>query len=431
MKNERKDRMKASARRGLAGEAREVLLSLRKGFPALPTTLETFYQLLEDRCTNPAGPVADGKANATIGTTCIQVPDEVVIALGIRAVRLCSGSHTYDQVGSEHMPAKSCSLIRSTQGLLQTEELQKKFDMLVIPATCDQKKKSAEMLEASGYRTHVLDLPSRRDTDHARAYWQDSIAGLTEELEQASGVKLTASKLKAAVASVARARQEFRRLHNLRQHTPPVIHGKDVFMVTGSYSSDRIEEWTESLRLLNEELEQRIADGNFVAGPEAPRLLFTGSPPIFPNLKVPLLAETLGGVIVADEVCSSSRLLYDAVAFDEPRLYDMLPAIADRYLKPCTCPCLVPNQERRDRILELVRSFHVDGVIYQAFSGCQLYEMEQRLLGDTLAEHGISMLYVETDYSHEDVGQLSTRMEAFLESIRIRKRNQSKTEKVP
>jgi benzoyl-CoA reductase/2-hydroxyglutaryl-CoA dehydratase subunit BcrC/BadD/HgdB len=48
--------------------------------------------------------------------------------------------------------------------------------------------------------------------------------------------------------------------------------------------------------------------------------------------------------------------------------------------------------------------------------------MEQRSIGDILNRKGIPMLFVETDYSPEDQGQLSTRVEAFIESIKVKKR---------
>ena len=148
----------------------------------------------------------------------------------------------------------------------------------------------------------------------------------------------------------------------------------------------------------------------------------TGSPPIFPNLKVPILVEQAGGIIVADEVCSSNRLLYDTVAYDEDNLNDIVPALADRYLKPCTCPCLTPNTDRNRKLEEMAKSYGVEGVIYQAFSGCLPYEMEQKQISKTLDEAGVPMLYLETDYSNEDLGQLSTRVEAFIESIKARRR---------
>ena len=66
----------------------------------------------------------------------------------------------------------------------------------------------------------------------------------------------------------------------------------------------------------------------------------------------------------------------------------------------------------------------MEGVVYQAFSGCLPYEMEQRAIGYKLNREGIPMLFVETDYSPEDQGQLSTRVEAFIESIKVKKRKQ-------
>ena len=208
----------------------------------------------------------------------------------------------------------------------------------------------------------------------------------------------------------------------MRRSTPPLIFGKDILLVTNAYYLDDINQWCAATERLLMELEKRKAAAVHVGQRQAPRLLLTGSPPIFPNLKVPILVEQAGGVIVADEVCSSNRLLYDAVAFDEENLNDMVPAIADRYLKPCTCPCLTPNTDRQRRVLALADSHKVEGVIYQAFSGCMPYEMEQKQISTALGEAGIPMLYLETDYSPEDMGQLTTRVEAFIESIIARRR---------
>jgi benzoyl-CoA reductase/2-hydroxyglutaryl-CoA dehydratase subunit BcrC/BadD/HgdB len=204
--------------------------------------------------------------------------------------------------------------------------------------------------------------------------------------------------------------------------------GKDVFLVTNAFFFDDLERWTTAVEALNAELAQRQADGFKAAQRKAPRILFTGSPPVFPNLKLPILIEEAGGVVVADETCSANRMLYDMTAVDEWLLHDMVDGLADKYLKPCTCPIFTRNDDRRRRLLELAAQFEVDGVVYQSFAGCQVYEMEQRGIADTLNAKGIPMLYVETDYSPDDMGQLSTRIEAFLESIKNRKRNAKKAD---
>jgi benzoyl-CoA reductase/2-hydroxyglutaryl-CoA dehydratase subunit BcrC/BadD/HgdB len=173
---------------------------------------------------------------------------------------------------------------------------------------------------------------------------------------------------------------------------------------------------------LNAELQRRREEGFRAAQRKAPRILFTGSPPIFPNLKLPLLIEEAGGVVVADETCSANRMLYDMTAVDEWLVGDMVESLADKYLKPCTCPIFTNNLDRQRRLLELAADFDVDGVVYQAFAGCQVYEMEQRSIAGALNAKNIPMLYIETDYSPDDMGQLSTRVEAFVESIQTRKR---------
>jgi benzoyl-CoA reductase/2-hydroxyglutaryl-CoA dehydratase subunit BcrC/BadD/HgdB len=109
-------------------------------------------------------------------------------------------------------------------------------------------------------------------------------------------------------------------------------------------------------------------------------------------------------------------------AVDEWLVGDMVDSLADKYLKPCTCPIFTNNLDRHRRLQELAAGFDVDGVVYQAFAGCQVYEMEQRSTADALNANNIPMLYIETDYSPDDMGQLCTRIEAFLESIKTRKR---------
>jgi benzoyl-CoA reductase/2-hydroxyglutaryl-CoA dehydratase subunit BcrC/BadD/HgdB len=51
--------------------------------------------------------------------------------------------------------------------------------------------------------------------------------------------------------------------------------------------------------------------------------------------------------------------------------------------------------------------------------------MEYRSIAAQLSAAGIPMLYIETDYSPDDKGQLSTRIEAFLESLKTRKRKRA------
>jgi benzoyl-CoA reductase/2-hydroxyglutaryl-CoA dehydratase subunit BcrC/BadD/HgdB len=409
----------------LSRQAREAGIALDHlidDFDGNPAAMQYFYGLFRRVYVQGEALAHTGKL---IGTTCIQVPDELIYALGATPVRLCNGSHHYDQVGADFMPAKSCSLVKATLGMLHAAEPIPRLgkpDLIVNPTTCDQKKKASAMIAGMGYAVYDLELPSVKDSEAAREYWRRSVREFAQQLRAITGQRLTRRKLQAAMALTGRAQAAFRQLHNLRKASPALILGKDVFLVTNAFFFDDIERWTAAVDALCAELAQRQADGYQAAQRKAPRILFTGSPPVFPNLKLPLLIEAAGGVVVADETCSANRMLHDMTAVDEWLLGEMVDGLADKYLKPCTCPIFTRNDDRRRRLLELAASFAVDGVVYQSFAGCQVYEMEQKSIADALNAQGIPMLYIETDYSPDDQGQLSTRVEAFLESIKARKR---------
>ncbi len=420
MEVERLQRVRKTTRLHLALEAEEVLEKVRD-FPDNPKAMDYFYDLFHRRFSGDDTADSD---QPLIGTMCVQVPEELIRAVGATPVRLCSGANAHDQVGAEFLPAKSCPVTRATLGMLhiQQDTWGQKLDTIIIPTTCDQKRKGGEILADMGYKVAFLEMPPSKESGTGRFYWQESVKKIALDLQRITGRRLTKKNLTAALATSTAAAGLFRRLHALRRAQPSVILGKDIFMVLNAYSFDEPERWRKAVGRLITELEERRAQQVTAGQRHAPRLLFTGSPPIFPNIKVPLLVEQAGGIIVADEVCSSARLLADAVSYDESRLNEMVPAIADRYLKPCTCPCLTPNTDRFRRLRELASTHKIDGVVYQAFSGCMPYELEQQLAARAMAEEGVPMLYLETDYSREDVGQLTTRIEAFIESIKARRR---------
>lgn len=402
-------------------ESAQALATLEREFPDNPAAMDYFYKLFhrvycEGERAQPGG--------VLIGTTCVQVPDEIVRAAGGVPVRLCSGSHAFDQAGADFMPAKSCSLVKATLGVLQDERPAwiDTLERVVNLTTCDQKKKAGQMMEDLGCQVHHLEFPPSKDSEHARAFWRASVRDFVRAAERMTGGRVTRTTLRESILAVSRAQAAYRRLQRLRAESPALLLGKDAFLVTNAYFFDDLERWTGAVDALVAELEARREAGISAALRRAPRILFTGSPPVFPNLKIPVLVEQAGGVIVADETCSANRMLNDAVSVDEWNLYDMVDAVADRYLKPCTCPIFTSNGDRLRRLLDLARTHAVDGVVYQAFAGCQVYEMEHHSVSRALAGAGLPCLYVETDYSPDDVGQLSTRVEAFIESLRSRRR---------
>jgi benzoyl-CoA reductase/2-hydroxyglutaryl-CoA dehydratase subunit BcrC/BadD/HgdB len=326
-------------------------------------------------------------------------------------------------MGGDYLPARCCPLVKATVGkLCALQEVSGfKLDLIVVPTTCDQRRKAVDHLREMGWRVYPLEVPPVKSSEEAQYYWRNSIKNLCLALEKLTGRRLTRKGLKESIDTLNQSRREYRRLTDRMSSSPSAIPGTDVMLVAHTRFFQEPHRWARAVAALNQELESRTGEVLPSRKVHPPRILLTGSPPIFPNIKLPLLIETSGALLVADEVCSSFRLLHDTVSYDEENLYDMIPALADRYLKPSTCPFQVDNSDRIRRLLDLAERSGVHGVVYQSFSGCSPYEMEQRTVAHALRERGVPMLGIETDYSHEDMGQLTTRIEAFVESIRIRK----------
>ena len=81
------------------------------------------------------------------------------------------------------------------------------------------------------------------------------------------------------------------------------------------------------------------------------------------------------------------------------------------------CAVLSPNKKRRDRLRRLVRQFRVDGVVEVDLQACATYGVETYEIQAPMRELGIPYIALETDYAQSDRGQLTTRLEAFIERL--------------
>ena len=118
MGSERDALTKKTTRLHLAMEAEETLRRMEE-FPDNPSAMGYFYDFFRTLFTgDPLLP----EAKKVIGTMCVQVPDELIYAAGAVPFRLCSGAFSYDQIGADFMPAKSCPVVRATYGMLHINE---------------------------------------------------------------------------------------------------------------------------------------------------------------------------------------------------------------------------------------------------------------------------------------------------------------------
>jgi benzoyl-CoA reductase/2-hydroxyglutaryl-CoA dehydratase subunit BcrC/BadD/HgdB len=346
-----------------------------------------------------------------IGIFCTQVPEELIYASGSIPIRLCAGSFASQKLGEELFPRDSCPLLKSSLGFAAADEPYISLcDAIVIPATCDGKKKLAEALDE--YRpVWALSVPHCKDRPQDKRQFLSEVRLLKGRLEKLTKKRITDKALYAAISLLNDRTDAMRAFRAQREREPSVISGCASQLVAQSVFFDDIKRWTAETQTLCNRLAKK--EGK----PCRARILLTGSPTIIPNLKVPLIVEDLGSTVVIEQSCGTEHSSDPVI--DEDR--EPLSAIAERYLMPSYCPCFVKGEDRIDRLLDLIGRYKVDGVINHTLRLCLPFDVESIKLRDVLSQKRIPFLSINTDYSKEDIGQLKTRIEAFFEMIEAKR----------
>ncbi|MFA5866680.1 MAG: double-cubane-cluster-containing anaerobic reductase [Actinomycetota bacterium] len=349
-----------------------------------------------------------------IGTFCVYVPEEIILAAGGTCIGLCTGADVAAGEAEKVLPRNICPLIKSSIGFKMAKICPyfESTDLIIGETTCDGKQKAWEIL-ATMTPTYVMELPSmKRDT--SRKLWQEEVKAFKNEVEKTTGKTGSDSDLKAATAKVNGKRRALLRLSDARKADPAPISGKDALLIEQIAFYDDVDRFTAKTNEIAEELEGRVARGDGVFPAGTPRLMISGTPMTVPNWKIPHIIETSGGSVVVEESCTGQRYFRELV--DESNS-DTMTAIADRYFAT-DCACFSPNDERIDNILKLAKEYNVDGVVYTSLMFCDPYAVEYIKVKDALDKAGIPVLKIETDYGMEDAGQIRTRVEAFLEQVK-------------
>ena len=352
-----------------------------------------------------------------IGSYCVFVPEEIVLAANATLVGLCSGADFAMEEVEKLLPRNTCALIKSSFGfkLGKVCPYLESADMVVGENTCDGKKKAYESLNSMVKNLYVMDLPQVK-SEQGRALLKTEYDRFKRSVEELTGVSITAESLKQAIRTVNAKRAAIHRLSSLRKADPAPISGLDALLANQVFFYDNPARFTVSVNKICDELEKRVKEKKSAFPEKTPRILVSGCPQAVPNWKLPFIVETSGAVIVGEESCVGERGTRNLTDESGQTIEEMMDAIVDRYFK-VDCAIFTPNPDRLDHIQEMAAACKADGVIHYGLQFCQPYLMESMPIEKALEEKNIPCLRIETDYSMEDVGQLKTRIEAFIEQL--------------
>ncbi|MGN8919502.1 double-cubane-cluster-containing anaerobic reductase [Lachnospiraceae bacterium HCP28S3_F9] len=348
-----------------------------------------------------------------VGAYCTYFPQEIAMAMGAATVGLCSTSDETIPDAEKDLPKNLCPLIKSSYGFAKTDKCPffHFSDVVVGETTCDGKKKMYEYM--SEFKDiFIMELPNTQSEESLKL-WKSEIIRFKEYLEKKFDVTITEDDVREAIKVNNEVRRSLKRLYEVMRHDPAPITGHDLFKVLygSGFKFDRKAIPAET-DVLVEKIEKEYAEGKMLE--KKPRIVITGCPIGGATEKVIRAVEDNGGVVVAFENCSGAKSIDKLVDEENPDVYD---ALARRYLN-IGCSVMTPNPNRLDLLGRLIDEYKADGVVEMTLQACHTYNVETLAIRRFVNEKkGIPYINVETDYSQADIGQLNTRIAAFIEML--------------
>ena len=348
-----------------------------------------------------------------IGAYCSYFPRELATAMGAVPVGLCSSSEETVQIAESILPKNVCPLIKSSYGFAVSDRCPYYHfsDLVVGETTCDGKKKMYEMM-AEFKDVFIMELPNIQSEKGLRL-WREEIIRLKDYMEEKFQVVISDEDVRRAIRQENRRRKALKRLYEVMKLEPVPIKGMDLLNVLygSKYRLDTDQVAEDINRLTDRILEEYNPDPG---KKRRPRILITGCPIGGDSVKIVKAIEDNGGVVVAFENCTGAKVIDKFVDEEDPDIYG---AIARKYFY-IGCAIMTPNDNRIELLGRMIDEFRADGVVEMILSGCHSVHMESISVRNFVSEEKhIPYIDVVTDYSQGDIGQLNTRMSAFIEML--------------
>ena len=366
--------------------------------------LDTLRQVARDPDRVAKDWKADGKK--VVGYRCIYVPEEIISAAGMLAYPLY-GTPDPIRLADTYFESCTCEFIRN----IFDHALGGRFsflDHLVVANTCDAMRRLFDMWKnyIDGVPVYMVNNPLKLLTDANRDYYRQELERFRAAMEQLSGRKITNEKLRQAIELHNETRALLKELYSLRKQNPPLISGEEALDIVMAVSVLPKGQANALLTQLLGEVRAREAPDSV-----GPRLLITGS--IMDDPALIRLVEEQGAVVVADDLCTTTKYFWHEVEQHE----DCIEALYRFENRRPLCACTHPAEARLEYLLELIDEFAAEGVIYFNLKYCYPLAYEAPLFKQELEARDIATSILEVGHDMSGHGQLRTRIQAFVEML--------------
>ncbi len=358
---------------------------------------------------------AQGKT--IIGWVCSFVPLEIITAAGCVPFRIRGDIREPITKGDNLLETIVCPFVRSCFDL----SVKGRYDFLdgiVIPHACDSMTRSYStwMYSLELPFSQFVNIPSVVK-ESSFEFFNEVLNTFRQTLGEFVGKAISDDDIAEAIKLHNENRDKAKALYEFKKSDPPVISGVELAKVLTVGSSLPI---TESNSLFDEVIEE-LKNRKESPRKKGPRIMIDGA--CLDNIELIKLIEDTGANVVADTLCNGTRDSLPHADVDR----DPIDALAHRYLDKVNCPkTYIDNKElnlqndlenRFGDIGYFAKEFKVDGSILYVYKYCDPFGFEVPARKAYYNSINIPHLYLEDEYTTGTIGQLKTRIQAFLEMI--------------
>lgn len=364
---------------------------------------------------------ADGKL--AIGYTCFHMPEVLLNVGNCFSVRMRAPRTGSIDIATYYMSNYTCEycralLERSIEGGMNFLDAIAGVDACAEMNRCMENIELLKCVDKEHFFVTHADIPYK-NTDFALKHYVTQMQNrVLNELHNRLGVDISEASIREAVALHNKVCAILTEIGQMRKADNPVITGYEYHVLNlvsyccpKEYILDKLEETLEELR-------HREPDAK---PPFRARVAIVGSEIDDPDLTK--LIEDCGALVVSDRFCFGSTPGREVIELndDEPALQQ----ICWHYLEVSECPRFMSNekiQQRRVTADRLAREYRADGIIFEQVKFCDFWGFERALASHIQAEeYGHPVLSIDRPYNARNSGQLRTRVQAFVESLEIKR----------
>jgi len=382
-----------------------------------------YFENLLENADNELVKQAQAEGGLAIGYTCYHVPEALLNVDKCFSVRLRAPNTGSIDIATYYMSNYTCEysralVERAIEGGYQF------LDALIGVDACSMMNRAMEHFEIlnvnekPGFFVTHCDIPYKITDYTLDSYVKQMRLRVLDKLTEVYGVDTSDAAIRKAVKEHNEVCQILTEIGQMRKADNPVITGYEYHVLNlVSYTCPKAL-ILPYLRDTLDELKKRKPDK---VSPYRARVAIVGSEIDDPSLTK--LIEGCGALVVSDRYCFGSTPGREVIELKDDE--DALRQICLFEMEHSECARYISDEkvlQRRTTADRLAREFNAEGIIYEQMKYCDYWGFERALVSHIMHdEYGWPILSIDRLYNNGNSGQLRTRVQAFVESLEIKR----------